>query len=138
MPDRSRDWLDQAERDLQEARWSMEGGFFEWTCFIAQQAAEKGVKGLYQSLHGEAWGHSVSKLLAALPEQVRPGEELLARAVRLDRYYIPTRYPNGFDVGSPKDYFTRSDAEGALEDARAILDYCQDIFPGRREGNRGT
>lgn len=40
MPERSADWMVQAERDLEQARWSLEGRFFEWACFVARQAAE--------------------------------------------------------------------------------------------------
>ncbi|HFD40121.1 MAG TPA: HEPN domain-containing protein [Anaerolineae bacterium] len=125
MPERSADWMAQAERDLEQARWSLEGQFFEWACFIAQQAAEKAVKAVYQAHHAVAWGHAVSKLLADLPGGERPAESLIERAIRLDRFYIPPRYPNGFDVGSPKDYFTRRDAEEAIEDAAQILDFCR-------------
>lgn len=42
--ERSRDWMDQAERDLQHARSDVDGGYYEWACFSAQQAAEKAVK----------------------------------------------------------------------------------------------
>jgi HEPN domain-containing protein len=38
---RSRDWLDQAVRDVEHARASIELGHFEWSCFAAQQAAEE-------------------------------------------------------------------------------------------------
>ena len=48
MPERSRDWYDQAKRDLETARWEVQGGFYEWGCFVAQQAAEKALKGVYQ------------------------------------------------------------------------------------------
>jgi hypothetical protein len=33
--------------------------------------------------------------------------------MRLDRFYFLPRYPNDFDVGSPEDYITRHDVEGA-------------------------
>lgn len=125
MAERSADWLAQAERDLEEARWSLQGGFYEWVCFVAQQAAEKAVKALYQRLHAEARGHSVSQLLASLPSDTALEEELLEKAIHLDRYYIQPRYPNGFDSGAPKDYFTRRDAEEAIEFASAIIGYCK-------------
>lgn len=125
MAERSRDWLAQAERDLEQARWSLQGGFYEWACFVSQQAAEKGVKALYEALHGEVWGHAISKMLASLPEGHRPDEALIERAIHLDRFYIPTRYPNGFDTGSPKDYFTRRDAEEAIRDADEVVRYCK-------------
>jgi len=40
MPDRSRDWLNQAVRDLEQAEDSRKAGRHEWACFAAQQAAE--------------------------------------------------------------------------------------------------
>ena len=50
MPERSKDWIKQAWRDLDSARAQMEDGFFEWSCFIAQQAAEKAIKAIYQKM----------------------------------------------------------------------------------------
>ena len=129
MVERSKDWMDQGERDLEQARWSLKGGFYEWACFIAQQAAEKAVKALYQRLHGDSWGHSVSALLRGLPEGYRPEQGIIEAAMRLDRLYIQTRYPNGFDVGSPKDYFIGKDAEEALEDAARVVAYCKSKLP---------
>lgn len=42
--ERSRDWMNQAEGDLQHAKSDVQGGYYEWACFSAQQAAEKAVK----------------------------------------------------------------------------------------------
>ncbi len=39
-------WLAQAENDLAFARYALEGGYFHQACFVAQQAAEKAMKGL--------------------------------------------------------------------------------------------
>lgn len=125
MAERSHDWMAQAERDLLQARSSVEGGFFEWACFIAQQAAEKAVKALFQRIHGEAWGHAVSGLLKSLPSELMCDRELLDKAIVLDRYYIPARYPNGFERGAPMDYFTRADAEEAVAFASEIIAYCK-------------
>jgi len=130
MPERSADWMNQAERDLAQARWSLEGRFFEWACFVAQQAAEKAVKAVYQAHHAIAWGHSVSNLLANLPGDSHPADDLIERAIRLDRFYILPRYPNGFDMGSPKDYFTRRDAEEAIKDAERIIGFCRRCLSG--------
>ena len=40
MPDRARDWFEQAQRDLEQAKSSKREGRHEWACFAAQQAAE--------------------------------------------------------------------------------------------------
>ena len=63
MLDRSRDWLRQAERDLEAAKLSFNGGIYEWACFLSQQCAEKAVKALCERLRVKCWGHSVSKTL---------------------------------------------------------------------------
>ena len=60
MATRAEDWLRQAKRDLEHARHALEDGDYEWSCFAAQQAAEKAVKAVYQKLGADAWGHSVS------------------------------------------------------------------------------
>ena len=44
----------------------------------------------------------------------------------LDRFYIPTRYPNGFDYGKPGDYYTETDSQQAIGCAEKILRYCAD------------
>jgi len=76
MPERSTDWMRQALRDLESARSQKRAGFHEWACCIAQQAAEKALKALYQRLGGEAWGHSLSDLLLGLREKVDGAETL--------------------------------------------------------------
>lgn len=62
MARRVEDWFRQAEKDLKHARNAINGDY-EWACFAAQQAAEKALKSLYQSLGGEHFGHSVLKML---------------------------------------------------------------------------
>lgn len=125
LASRAHDWLNQARRDLDHARNDLKSGFFEWGCFSAQQSAEKAVKALYQSLHAEAWGHSVKRLLEDLPESLACPEAVIQSGIQLDKFYIPTRYPNGFDQGSPSDYFLESDLKGAIQHAERIIRFCE-------------
>lgn len=125
MANRYADWLRQAEADLRHARNALEDGDHEWACFAAQQAAEKAVKSVIQRSGGEAWGHSVSVLLGALAERRKIAPGIVDAGKRLDKHYIPTRYPNGFDAGAPTDYYTRAEAAAAVEDARAVLGFCR-------------
>lgn len=128
MPERSQDWFRQAKRDLESARKQLEGGFFEWACFIAQQSAEKAVKAAYQKLGADAWGHSVSDLLKGLTEKLEVVDDLIDRARQLDKFYIPARYPNGWASGSPAEYITKEDAENAICDSEKILQFCDGIL----------
>lgn len=133
MVERSEDWFKQASRDVKHAELDLRGRFYEWACFSAQQAAEKAAKSLLQALGAEAWGHSVSDLLTGLPRKMRPPEDLLEAALRLDKAYIPTRYPNMHPSGSPSTRYTRREAEGLIEDAKKILRYCKDHLSEARK-----
>ena len=125
MVSRARDWLRQALRDLEHAKRSLEAGDYEWACFAAQQAAEKAVKALHQALGLEVWGRSVARMLESLPQEHRPPAELVERAKELDRHYMPTRYPNLYPEGAPMDYYTRGDAERAVEMAEAVVNFVR-------------
>jgi HEPN domain-containing protein len=125
MPERSKDWIRQAARDLDSARSQKRAGFHEWACFIAQQAAEKALKALYQHLGAEAWGHSLLDLMNGLREKVVVAEPLREDARDLDRLYVPTRYPNGWAEGTPADYITEKDALHAISSAENIVRFCE-------------
>jgi len=56
MPARWRDWLAQAEGDLDHARQAAAVAHHEWARCAAQQAAEKAVKAVFQKRNQEAWG----------------------------------------------------------------------------------
>jgi len=128
MANRARDWIEQAQRDLEHARADMAQGYHEWACFSAQQSAEKALKAVYQHLGGEVWGHSVKSLLEELPPAAGVTPELVDCGRILDRFYIPTRYPNGFDNGKPADYYTAADSAQAIGCAEAILRFGADCL----------
>jgi len=126
---RTKDWFRQAEKDLQHAKRSVDGGDFEWACFAAQQAGEKAVKALFQSIHVDAIGHSVSRMLQDLPVSLKPPEDILQRAKELDKHYIPSRYPNFHPEGAPLDYYTAPEAQRAVEGAEKILEFVRSKIP---------
>jgi HEPN domain-containing protein len=128
--ERSYDWLRQAERDMERASLDIEYSFYEWACFTSQQGAEKAVKALYQKLNMSVRGHSVVKMLEGLKERVEISEDLLHSARILDRYYIESRYPNGFPAGSPFEYFDEKIGKEAYDAARKILGFCEDTISG--------
>ncbi|HOW34728.1 MAG TPA: HEPN domain-containing protein [Methanoregulaceae archaeon] len=130
MPERSTDWMEQATRDLQMAAHAATSGFPEWACFIAQQAAEKAIKAVYQKKGGVAWGHSVADLLQGLPVDCQVPAALLKLARNLDRWYIQARYPDGFPQGKPGDYVDREDAGDAISSAGRILQFCEGLLAG--------
>jgi HEPN domain-containing protein len=127
MGTRYPDWIGQGRRDLGLARAALAAQTFEWSCFAAQQAAEKALKGLFDFLGAEAWGHSLTRLLGDLEDRVPADPAVLAAARQLDRLYVPTRYPNGFAAGKPGDYFTLEDANAAIVDAERVLAWVEQL-----------
>jgi HEPN domain-containing protein len=125
MAERSRDWFRQAEHDLAHARNAERAGDHDWACFAAQQAAEKALKALASRMGGEAWGHSLLAMVGDLRAADAEIDSLRERAIRLDRLYVPTRYPSGFDAGAPVDYFLAADAGAAIEDAEAVIEFVR-------------
>jgi HEPN domain-containing protein len=126
MSNRSADWFRQAEADLRHARNSREDGDYEWSCFAAHQAAEKALKALFLIHGSDAWGHTITILIGNLPKEVEiPPETLVDSARILDKYYIPTRYPNGFESGAPTDFYTAQEALNAIQQAEVILEFCR-------------
>lgn len=123
MPNRSGDWLKQAERDLQQAKSSRSEGRHEWACFAAQQSAEKAVKGLHLSKGQEAWGHVVARLLRDSPGEVP--EDLVEKAKVLDNFYIPTRYANGHPDGAPFEHYGPIQSAEAIRYAGEILEFVR-------------
>jgi HEPN domain-containing protein len=128
MANRGKDWLAQAGHDLEHARHALKDGDYDWACFAAHQAAEKATKALFLSRSGEGWGHAITRLLQELGHKLTIPEDLFEAARRLDKHYIPTRYPNGFDQGAPRDYYTAGEAQQAIADAERIYNFCQQSF----------
>ncbi len=132
MADRSPDWFEQAERNLEQAEASKRDGRHEWACFAAQQAAELAVKALHLRHMQEAWGHVVAKLLEELPFVV--SEELQDKARVLDAYYIPARYPNGHDEGPPFRHYGKLQSEEAIRYAGEIIAFVRARLAEKKTG----
>lgn len=126
--ERSKDWMDEAEGDLEHAKSDMERGYYNWACFSTQQSAEKAVKAVFQKLNAEAWGHSVADLLEELSKGREVSEKLMNGALELDKAYIPTRYPNAHPSGSPRSRYTKEEAGRLIEHAEKIVNFCSDIL----------
>jgi HEPN domain-containing protein len=124
----ARRWLDQAVRDLDDARYNLAGGRHNLACFVAQQAAEKALKAFLIAKDEEPWGHSVADLCREAGGLDEAWVTLQAQVAPLDKFYIPTRYPNGLPGGIPAEAFSPADAESAIEMASLVIDQVSRTF----------
>lgn len=122
---RHQDWLRQAAAELRAAQDLAAGGHWSWCCFTAQQVAEKALKGVYEHLRVPHFGHNLNQLCEAIESTTPVPAAVRACCARLNRYYIPTRYPDAFPSGAPADQFFDADAQQAVRDAEEVLRFAQ-------------
>ena len=111
-------WISFSKRTLDSARGDLERGDYNWACFKSQQAAEFALKALLRGLGMPSYGHSLSRLLLEVGRVFQCEDDVVQAAKTLDKYYVPTRYPNAWVEGVPDEYYTRRDAEDAVRFAR--------------------
>lgn len=95
-------------------------------CYFCHQACEKILKALmikkfkkYDPIH------SVAELLRRLGTVLNVPEDLIVKGEKLDRYYIPTRYPNAWPWGPPYKHYNEDDAKEALSYAKEVIDFAK-------------
>ena len=124
-------WLSTADDDLDTARILKKNKKYAHACFHAQQAGEKAVKAVWYFLDSDPWGHSIKKLiddLVRIDKKVYNSLKNLGKnGMILDRFYIPTRYPNGLPEITPDLAFAEEDAINCIDLAQLILDKVKDI-----------
>lgn len=119
-------WLRQAVDDLRFARASLKDEFFAWTCFIAQQTAEKALKAfVIEHRATVAKTHRLLEL-ASQCEAIDPAfESLRPQLDVLNQYYGPTRYADLHGARAPYEHYTRELAAEAISFADTILHFVQ-------------
>jgi HEPN domain-containing protein len=128
----AKQWIRQAIDDHESAVVLMNAGKYPQSCFFFQQAAEKAIKALWYAYGEEPWGHAVSRFMETFPEDtVRDAlvSELLDEARELDKFYIPTRYPNGLPSDLiPADAYTKTNAVTGKDMSQKIINRIQVIL----------
>lgn len=113
----AREWFDRADEELEYAKAGFkETQYAPLACFLAQQIAEKYLKG-FLIAHGvePPRTHVLTALLKACVDIIGSLEELAETCRTLEQYYIPTRYPGDFPAS-----YSASEASAALSAAEKI------------------
>lgn len=122
-------WLEQARYDLKSAIYCEEGERYYLSCFLSQQVGEKALKAFFYA-RGErrVLGHSVNELCRKAAQIEPTFTEFEEDAAQLDRFYIPTRYPNGLPGGIPAESFYEKDAKSAISMAEKIFEHVDRLI----------
>ena len=113
-------WLYFARENLKMAELAMAEGIFNQACFHSQQCAEKALKAFHcVQNRPPPRTHLMADLIRMLDPN--PFGQIRVELLLLDRFYIPTRYPDALPGSLPYGMPDRNDALGALATARQLL-----------------
>ena len=128
-PGTATDWLTRARGSLALAKQPrLEEVFLEDQCFLAQQAAEKAIKAVYQ--HKRLifrYTHDLEELGKGLEDEGVPIPTDVKEAVILTRYAFETRYPGPFEPVTEEEY------KEAIRLAECVLEWAGKIVRAEEE-----
>jgi len=117
------DWFEEALDDYATAEDLFRLKRYSKVCYFCHQACEKILKALMiKKLKRYDPIHSVAELLRRLSTVLNVPEDLITKGEKLDRYYIPTQYPNAWPWGAPYKHYNEDDAKEALSYAKEVID----------------
>ncbi|MCA9381859.1 HEPN domain-containing protein, partial [Candidatus Dojkabacteria bacterium] len=122
-PDRYKVWLKQAKFDLQAARKSHEGKFYEWACFQSEQSAEKALKAV---LVHAGWRppkmHKLSVLIGFCNHANDHFKRTKLNFHDLESFTFISRYPFLIpgNLNTPHEYISSSDSIHCINQADSI------------------
>lgn len=119
-------WFLQGSQDLDDAKFNLSGNRYNVACFLAQQSAEKVLKAYLIAQGVESvWGHSTWELCKIAKSLDESFLEVENEARSLEKFYIPTRYPDALPGAIPSEAFNENDAQSAISMANKINEFVQ-------------
>jgi HEPN domain-containing protein len=115
-----REWLKQAEYDMETADLMFSGGRFFYAVFMCHLAIEKALKGLYQKKF-QKMPEKTHNLIFFLEQlQISPPEPVGKFIVRLNEASVATRYPETLEIIS-KNYSKKIAGDIINENREALI-----------------
>lgn len=120
-------WYQTAEHNLTSARVLADAGSHDLACFHAEMAAQLVIKGLLHGIGAGDKGHDLVGLGKALADAIggELPEDLQAGLRALSRHCpVPSAYP----VGTPMEHYGAEDADTAIAQAKAVVDFVSSCW----------
>lgn len=127
-------WLEQAEHNLKVAENNLNAQFYSDACFMAEQTAQVGLKA-FIIYHKKRliWEHSIQELARLCVQYDSSFQKFIEYGRILDRYYIPTRYPDALARPAvPFKTYTEEDAKTAIKFAKEIIKKVKNKIEGKK------
>lgn len=117
-------WWKQAKKDLVAARNSLKMKDYEWACFQAQQAAEKGLKALFLVRKRV---YPISHDLVKIGRELGADEDILRSLRVLSPEYTVARYPNAANA-APYEIYDEEKAKDRIKHAEIVLEWIEKLL----------
>lgn len=126
MEDKSREWLRQADYDMNTAEFMFDGARYFYAVFMCHLSIEKALKGLYYEKLKKAPPkvHNLVYLLNKIA--LTPPEPLSRFIVKLNEANIATRYPE--DLGELQKNYTENVVKDIVLKSKEVLAWIKERF----------
>ncbi len=121
MKDEVKNWMGFAHEDLRMAELALKEKIYNQACFHSEQCVEKVLKAFIVfkgKIHPQT--HKLADLLSSMSESIF--DDLRESIFLLDRFYIPTRYPNALPGTLPEGLPSEKDAKEAIEISKLVFE----------------
>lgn len=127
-------WLEQSRHDLNAAKISLEGGYYEWVCYQAIQSVEKMVKAvIVHSGYRPPRVHKLGILLGMANKANKAFEDVKLKFRKIESYTFISRYPFVIpgENKTPHELISKSEAEACMELATDMLAKIEKFLEGK-------
>lgn len=124
MKEEAKRWIVFAGEDLKMAELAFKEKIYNQVCFHSQQCVEKILKGFITfkgEIHPQA--HKLVDILSKVGKS--PFDDLKDEILLLDRFYIPTRYPDALPGMLPEGLPSEKDAMESLEISKKVFEIAK-------------
>jgi HEPN domain-containing protein len=118
-----REWLMQAEYDLDTAKFMHSGGRFFYAVFMCHLAVEKALKGLYQKKYRKIPEKSHNLVFFLDKLETAPPETIGKFIVKLNSASVATRYPES--LAEISGNYTGEIAQGIIDESQEALEWAK-------------
>ncbi len=123
-------WRAAAEEKLRTAEILRDGQRHADACVLYEQSCQLTLKGVLVGLGRHDRRHDLDELARTVSrESGQPLDERLAAALSaLARDYIPARYPDAYDSGTPDTHYGQIDADRARATTSHALGWADEVW----------
>lgn len=126
MEEKVKQWINQANYDLDTAEYMFNGGRYFYTVFMCHLSIEKALKGLYYKIFKEAPPKTHNLISLVNNIKIKPPEQTAKFIVKINSASIVTRYPENLE--EIKKQYTKEIVKNILDKSKETIKWIKKQF----------